>query len=137
MKGSSRRSHDRPPEGGGRNPTVEFKGEKRSNETHYSQTDADARLYRKSKGDKSQLCYMGHALMESRNGLAVDAEAAHTTKKASAMLVADKGYDVAEFVAALRGREIPSHSLSSSTQARSAGSKAARSSGGGEPDLSL
>ena len=115
----------RPPEGGGRNPTVDFKGEKRSNETHHSETDPDARLYRKSKGDKSQLCYMGHALMENRNGLVVDAETTHATgtaereaakrmaarsiKKCGATLGADKGYDVAEFVEALRAQKITPH----------------------------
>ncbi len=47
-----------PPEGGGRNPTVVFKGETRSNDTHQSTTDPDARLYKKSEGDKSRLCYL-------------------------------------------------------------------------------
>lgn len=115
----------RPPEGGGRNPTVDFKGEKRSNDTHHSETDPDARIYKKSKGDKSQLCYMGHALMENRNGLVVDGEATHasgtaereaakrmaarTIKKAGATLGADKGYDVAAFVQALRQQKITPH----------------------------
>lgn len=58
----------KPPEGGGKNPSVDFKGEKRSNETHASTTDDQARLFKKSEGDKSRLCYMGHALMENRNG---------------------------------------------------------------------
>lgn len=63
-----------PPEDGGRNPTVIFKGEPRSNKTHESTTDPDARLYKKSAGDQSRLCYLGHALMENRHGLAVDVE---------------------------------------------------------------
>ena len=56
------------------NPTLNFRGEKRSNATHESKTDWEARLYRKSAGDGSRLCFMGHVLMENRNGLAVDAE---------------------------------------------------------------
>jgi transposase len=113
-----------PPEGGGRNPTVIFKGEPRSNETHESATDPDARLYKKSEGDKSRLCYLGHALMENRHGLAVDVEttqasgtaereAAKTmvarTVKKPATLGADKGYDVAEFVAAMRDAKVTPH----------------------------
>jgi hypothetical protein len=50
-----------PPSDEGRNATVDFKGEKRSNETHQSTTDPDARLYKKGDGDKSRLCYLGHA----------------------------------------------------------------------------
>lgn len=113
-----------PPEDGGRNPTVIFKGEARSNETHESTTDPDARLYKKSEGDKSRLCYLGHALMENRHGLAVDVEttqasgtaereAAKTmvarTVKKPATLGADKGYDVAEFVAAMREAKVTPH----------------------------
>jgi transposase len=114
-----------PPEDGGRNPTVEFKGEKRSNATHASTTDPDARLYKKSAGDKSRLCFMGHALMENRNGLVVDVETTHATgkaereaakvmvgrtvKKAGATLGADKGYDVAEFVGAMRESRVTPH----------------------------
>ena len=62
-----------PPSDEGRNATVDFKGEQRSNETHQSTTDPDARLYKKGDGDKSRLCYLGHALMENRNSLVVDA----------------------------------------------------------------
>ena len=114
-----------PPEDGGRNPTVLFKGEKRSNETHESTTDPDARLYKKSEGDKSRLCFMGHALMENRHGLVVDVETTHATgtaereaaktmvertvKKAGATLGADKGYDVAEFVEAMREAKVTPH----------------------------
>lgn len=114
-----------PPEGGGRNPTVSFKGESRSNDTHASTTDPDARLYKKSEGDKSRLCYLGHALMENRNGLVVDAETtlangtaereaakamvARTIDKAGATLGADKGYDVAEFVEAMRDAKVTPH----------------------------
>jgi len=115
----------KPPEDGGRNPTVDFKGEKRSNDTHESTTDPDARIYKKSKGDKSVLCYMGHALMENRTGLVVDTQTTITSGtaereaaksmckrsilKAGATLGADKGYDVGEFVDALRGMKITPH----------------------------
>jgi hypothetical protein len=50
---------------------VDFKGQKLGNKIHVSSTDPEARLFRKSKGDKSRLCYMGHALMENRDGLVV------------------------------------------------------------------
>ena len=57
----------------GRNAEVDFHGQKRSNETHASVTDPDARLYRKGDGKEAKLCYMGHALMENRSGLVVEA----------------------------------------------------------------
>ena len=108
-----------PPSDEGRNATVDLKGEKRSNETHQSTTDPDARLYKKGDGDKSTLCYLGHALMENRNGLVVDATtttlasgtaerdaalimAERSIKQAGATLGADKGYDAAEFLKQLR-----------------------------------
>src|SRR6516162_2442248 len=59
-------------EGGGRNSERNFHKEKRSNETHQSTTDPEARLYKKGDGQAAKLCYMGHALMENRHGLAVD-----------------------------------------------------------------
>jgi len=114
-----------PPEDGGRNPTVNFKGEKRSNETHASATDPDARLYKKSEGDKSQLAFLGHALMENRNGLVVDVEvthatgtaereaahtmAKHTIRKPGATVGADKGYDVQSVVEGLRKLKVTPH----------------------------
>lgn len=114
-----------PPEDNTRNPTVNFKGEKRSNDTHASSTDPDARLYKKSEGDKAQLCFIGHALMENRNGLVVDVavtratgtaerEAAETLVKRTihkpgATLGADKNYDTADFVAKLRQRKVTPH----------------------------
>ena len=115
----------KPPEGGGRNPTVDFQGEKRGNATHASTTDPDARLYKKAEGEKSRLAYLGHALMENRNGLVVDGETTHATgtaereaaktmvartvTKRGATLGADKGYDVAEFVQAMRERGVTPH----------------------------
>jgi transposase len=63
----------------GRNGERDFHGEKRSNETHASTTDPDARLFRKSSGQPAQLCHMGHLLMENRNGLVVDARLSRAT----------------------------------------------------------
>jgi transposase len=111
----------------GRNGERNFRREKRSNETHASTTDADARLYRKGDGQASRLCYMGHALMENRHGLAVGAEVTHATgtaeRDAGLALVkrqrrerarritlgADKAYDVAGFVGALRAEKVTPH----------------------------
>jgi transposase len=63
---------DRPPTEGGSNPSVDFRGEKRTNETHQSTTDPEARLARKSNGTAALLCHSGHALMENRHGLCLD-----------------------------------------------------------------
>ena len=62
-----------PPPGSGRNDEVDFKGEKRSNETHAPTTDPDATLYRKGAGMEAKLAFLGHALMENRTGLIVNA----------------------------------------------------------------
>jgi len=112
--------------GGGRNGERNFRREKRSNETHESQTDPEAKLYRKGDGQESRLCYMGHVLMENRNGLAVagDVTQANGTAERTAALAlinrsrsnwrritlgADKAYDVADFVEALREQEVTAH----------------------------
>lgn len=63
----------------GRNGERDFRREKRSNDTHASTADPDARLYRKGNGQGAWLCFMSHVLMENRNGLAVDATLTHTT----------------------------------------------------------
>jgi transposase len=113
------------PPGPGRNGERNFHNEKRSNETHASTTDPDARLYRKADGRESRLCFMGHVLMENRNGLAVDATLTHATGMAEreatlAMLDrrntdrritlgADKAYDVTAFVEDLRSRKVTPH----------------------------
>ena len=107
-----------PPTSGGRNADVDFKGQKRKNDTHQSITDPDARLLRKGPGKESKLCFMGHALMENRNGLVVDSRLtlANGTAEWDAGLDmvedipgthritvgADKGYDVPKFVNGLR-----------------------------------
>ena len=103
-----------------RHAEVDFHGQKRRNDTHASVTDPEARLYRKGKGKEAKLCFMGHALMENRNGLIVDAELTHAdgyAERAAALtmierhapgstqrltLGADKGYDTSNFVADLR-----------------------------------
>jgi transposase len=113
------------PPGPGRNGERNFHKEKRSNETHGSTTDPDARLYRKSDGRESRLCFMGHVLMENRNGLAVDATLTHATGKAEReatltmldrrsnrrriTLAADKAYDVEAFIGDLRTRDVTPH----------------------------
>ena len=66
-------SSGEPPAEGGRNAEANFHGQKRSNDTHASTTDPDARLYRKGKGKETKLCFIGHGLMENRHGLLVDA----------------------------------------------------------------
>src|SRR3954453_22915453 len=68
-----------PPLGGGRNAEANFRGEKRSNGTHESTSDPQARLYRKGDGQPAILCYMGHALMENRHGLVVGGLVTHAT----------------------------------------------------------
>ena len=69
-----------PPDGGGRNPTVNFRGEKRSRDTHESKTDPDALLFKKSRGTAAKLSYMGHLVTENRNGLVVAAEVSPATE---------------------------------------------------------
>jgi len=64
---------DEPPSKGGRNGETDFRGQKRTNATHASTTDPDARLYRKGPGQPAKLCFMGHGLMANRSGLLVDA----------------------------------------------------------------
>jgi transposase len=114
------------PPGPGRNGERNFHKEKRSNETHASTTDPDARLYRKADGRESKLCFMGHVIMENRNGLAVDASlslATGTAEREATLgmldqrgktgrritLGADKAYDVTDFIAGLRGRKVTPH----------------------------
>lgn len=115
---------DEPP-APGRNGERNFRKEKRSNETHASTTDPDARLYRKGNGQSSRLCFMGHALMENRNGLVVDATLTHATGTAEReatltmldrrtrgrriTLGADKAYDAEDFIGDLRQRKVTPH----------------------------
>jgi IS5 family transposase len=105
----------------------DFHGQKRANDTHESKTDPDAKLDRKGKGQSSRLCFMGHALIENRHGLVVQADVTTATGKAEraaalAMidrheeaserpltLAADKGYDTSGFVADLRRKGVTPH----------------------------
>ena len=124
-------------EGGGRNRDVDFKGEKRSNETHASTTDKEARLYRKSPGSGAALCFMGHALMENRNGLVVDAiltpVSGHAERNAALAMIepladrpaaitlgADRGYDAEDFVNELRAMNVRAHVAQNTSRRRSA-----------------
>lgn len=107
------------------NPTVDFKGEKRTNDTHQSTTDPDARLYKKAKGQESKLCYLGHVAMANRNGLAVNArvtKATGTAEREAAVdmlgelpgnsritVGADKAYDTKEFVRQTRKMGVTPH----------------------------
>ena len=109
----------------GRNAEQSWRGQKRSNETHCSITDPDARLARKSNGQASILAYAGHVLMENRNGLVAQSYLTHATgtaerdgalvlvdrlgKHRRITLGADKGYDVMGFVQALRQRRVVPH----------------------------
>lgn len=110
-----------------RNAEVDFRGEKRSNATHASTTDPDARLYKKSPGTGAMLCFIGHALMENRNGLIVQGDLTqadgHAERRAALDMIhrhspgstrrltlgADKGFDTAEFVADLRQACVTPH----------------------------
>ena len=106
------------------NPDVDFRGQKRSNATHQSTTDPESRLYRKSHGTESKLCYAGHVLMDNRHGLAVDSRLTEATSRSEreaglemadriafrrATIGGDKGYDTAGFVEGLRDLGITPH----------------------------
>jgi len=117
---------------GGDDEPGQFRGQKRSNETHESKTDPDSRLYRKGNGQEAKLGYLGHVLMENRNGLVVDALLTHadgTAERDAALLMlhrkwqarrrrnrrgpmsvgADKGYDTRDFVTTARAMNIRPH----------------------------
>ena len=124
------------PPADGRNGEVDFHGQPRSNETHASKTDPDARLYKKAAGQAAKLCHMGHALSENRNGLVVDVALAQATgtaeREAACAMVgalaaapaitlgADKGYDTADFVAEMRRLGMTPHVAQNNKRRRSA-----------------
>ena len=112
-----------PPEDPG-NPTVNFHGERRRNDTHQSTTDPEAMLHRKGKGKEAKLAYLGHVLLDNRQGLVANVCATHATgtaeRDAAVLLLeasaspgstvgADKGYDVARFVADVRVQDVTPH----------------------------
>jgi hypothetical protein len=115
-----------PPSSGAKNnPEVDFRGKPRTNDTHASRTDPECRLYRKSHNTEAVPCYMGHVLMENRNGLVVDQRLTQPTGRAEreaalAMLAAqpgethktvgaDKAYDSADFIADCRTIGVTPH----------------------------
>ena len=118
------------------NPSVDFHGERRSNATHQSTTDPEARLLRKGKGKEAKLVFMAHALMENRHGLLVDFQTTQATGTAERDTVpvlvdqakergfhpktlgGDKGYDTGDCVAALRQRGLTPH-VAQNTNGRS------------------
>ena len=139
------RPKDEPPAkgggGSGGNPAnrwVDFHGEKRSNATHQSRTDPDARLYKKGAGQAARLCYLGHAVMENRHGLLVDFLVTTASGTAECAVVPcvmdelrerrfhpetvglDKGYDTRDLVAKLRARDITPHVAQNTAGRRSA-----------------
>jgi len=126
-----------PPDDPG-NPTVNFRGEKRSNVTHQSTTDPEARLAKKGRGFESKLAYVGHALMENRHGLLVDFQLTQASGTAERDVVpqllydaklrgfhprtlgADKAYDARECVATIREQQVTPHVAQNTSRRRSA-----------------
>jgi len=118
-------SNDPPRGPAGRNPSVDFHGQARRNDTHQSATEPEARLYKKAPGQPAELSYLGHVLMENRNGLAVQATvtpATGTAEREAALamvptlgggapktLAADRAYDTRDFVADLRALGVTPH----------------------------
>jgi hypothetical protein len=117
---------DGPPAGGGRNGEADFHGQKRSNATHASATDPDARLYRKGPGKEAKLCFIGHGLMENRSGLLVNTcltpADGHAERVAALHMIepyadrpgrvtlgGDKAYDAEDFVNELRTMNVTPH----------------------------
>ena len=126
-----------PPASGGRNAEVDFKGQTRSNQTHESTTDPEARLYRKGAGMEARLCFIGHTLMENRSGLIVDAcltpADGHAERIAALAMIepradrpraislgADKAYDTRDFVNELRSMNVRPHVARNTNGRRSA-----------------
>jgi transposase len=132
------RDEEEPPAAGaGGNRDVDFHGQRRTNETHVSTTDPEARLARKARGQETRLAYAGHILMENRNGLIIDllvTPATGTAEREAALvmldrrplprsratLAGDKGYDTRAFVEELRQREVTPHVAQHTTRRRSA-----------------
>jgi len=121
----------------GRNQEADFHGQKRTNDTHASTTDPEARLYRKGKGKEAKLCFMGHGLMENRHGLLVDAcltfADGHAERVAALHMIepladrpwritlgADKAYDTEDFVNELRSMKVTPHVAQNTSGRRSA-----------------
>lgn len=134
IKSMRRRDGKDEPPGPGRNPTVNWHGQKRTNQTHVSPQDPEAKLFTKGKHQATKLNYMGHVLMDHRHGLPVDVEVTEANgfaerRAALAMLdrhpahkqrtvAADKAYDTADFVADCRKRGVTPHVAMNITDSR-------------------
>jgi transposase len=125
-----------PPPEAGSNPTIDYRKQKRSNETHQSKTDPAARLYKKARGAEAKLCYLGHVVTENRNGLVVNTRVTRATgtaeREAALSMVedipggtkrvtlgADRGYDTRDFVEQLRERCVTPHVAQNTSHRRS------------------
>jgi transposase len=136
LKSYRPRDEQDPPGGaGGRNPDVDFRGQRRRRDTHVSRTDPEAQLYTKGSRQTAKLNYLGHVLTENRNGLVVGVlltEASGTAERAAALtllercvagratLGADRAYDTRGFVADCRRRKVTPHVAQNSSRRRSA-----------------
>jgi transposase len=125
LKSFQPKDEGKPPSSGEKNPDVNFHGQQRTNETHESTTDGEARLAKKGAGKEAKLCFMGHVLMENRNGLVVDmilTQATGTAEREAALtmlsrvpssgrltLGADKNYDTENFITACRDWNVTPH----------------------------
>jgi len=130
------RDEEEPPVSGGGNPAVDFHGQRRTNATHRSTTDPDARLYKKARGRESRLGYLGHLLMEHRSGLIVQTRVTpadgHGERDAALVMVqalagdhrvtvaGDKGCDTRDVVAGPRAMRATPHIAQHATKRRSA-----------------
>jgi hypothetical protein len=138
FKPKDKAAADQPPPDNPGNPTVKFRGEKRSNATHQSTTDPEARLAKKGRGFESKLAFMGHALMENRHGLLLDFQLTHATGTAERDVVPRllydaklrrfirrhwvpiKAYDARACVAAIRDERVTPHVAQNTNGRRSA-----------------
>jgi len=138
LKSFKSKDGDPPTDGDPGNPSVDFHGEKRSNKTHQSTTDPEARLYKKGKGKEAKLCFMGHALMENCHGLLIDFQVTQATGTAERDMVlklldeakerrfhprtlgGDKGYDTRDCVDDMRDRRVTPHVAQNTSRRRSA-----------------
>ena len=137
LKSVKPRDDDQSPPPGGKNADIDFQGQRRTNETHRSTTDPEARIARKGRGQEARLCFGGHVLMENRNGLVLDVlvtQASGTAERDATLVMldrrkgprkrvtlgADRGYDTRAFIEDLRQREVTPHVAQHTTRRRSA-----------------
>lgn len=137
LKAKDGSDDDRPPPDDPGNPTVDFKNQKRSNATHQSSTDPEARMHKKTQGSQCRMAFLGHAVIENRHGLVVGTtvtQATGTAERDAAItlasgigklnapitLGADKGYDTRDFVAELRALHVTPHVAQNATAKKSA-----------------